>query len=568
MNRIAFLALLLSTSALHAAAIESESKIDAVAVYPDAAIVTRIATVDIPKGSHVLAVRGLPRDVDLDSIRVSATSTGDLHIGSVEDAPIPTPQTANNGVDRAKLAALEAQRAEAMTVKERIGHKRDFLLKYASAPVASDKEVADTSKWADRWKPIEDGLAAVDADALKADQKIADLDAQIEGVKAVLSTSLIRNPSAAPKRAKRDLVVAIDAGDDVKHVEFHVSYRVSNAHWTPVYDADLTSPDGGKPTLSLSRRAIVQQSSDEAWNDVKLTISSSPITRTADLPTIGVVHARSFDPRQQAQQFDANLPIADENMTETTLGSSSGGPSVMVNAMRATAAMPASAPIAVAADERQARLDSHGWNASFEVEGRLSVPADGGAKSVLLSRETDPTEVEVSTVPELAPAAYVRAKFAFKGDSPLFGGAAVLSRDGTVIGKARIEFTAPGDKVSLGFGPDDQIKVSRVTVRDEDVEPGTLSFDTTRTLTREYKQTIKNLHKDKRTVTLYDRLPISEQHEVKIMRVDTAPSGWTEVSAQPGVSTLKIEIAPGEEKEIRTGYTVNYPGKQTVNVGR
>ncbi len=58
--------------------IEAASKIDAVTVYPDAAIVTRVAEVDLSQGDNVLVFNGLPLALDPASLRVEGAADAAL----------------------------------------------------------------------------------------------------------------------------------------------------------------------------------------------------------------------------------------------------------------------------------------------------------------------------------------------------------------------------------------------------------------------------------------------------------------------------------------------------------
>ena len=64
-----------------------------------------------------------------------------------------------------------------------------------------------------------------------------------------------------------------------------MSYRVTGANWTPVYEARLTAA-ADKPEISLVRRAELRQRTGEDWSDVALTLSttrSAGGTRAPDL---------------------------------------------------------------------------------------------------------------------------------------------------------------------------------------------------------------------------------------------------------------------------------------------
>ena len=74
----------MSSAAAFAAEIEAASKVDAVTVYPDAAIVTRVAAVDLSQGDNVVVFRGLPLGLDPASLRLEGAADAALTIGAVE----------------------------------------------------------------------------------------------------------------------------------------------------------------------------------------------------------------------------------------------------------------------------------------------------------------------------------------------------------------------------------------------------------------------------------------------------------------------------------------------------
>lgn len=89
--------LLLATTALaslacahaNAADIEARSRVDAVSVHPDAALVTRVFDVELPDGASNVTLRGLPFVLDPASLRVSGSGGAAITIGSVEARVAP-----------------------------------------------------------------------------------------------------------------------------------------------------------------------------------------------------------------------------------------------------------------------------------------------------------------------------------------------------------------------------------------------------------------------------------------------------------------------------------------------
>ena len=156
----------------------------------------------------------------------------------------------------------------------------------------------------------------------------------------------------------------------------------------------------------------------------------------------------------------------------------------------------------------EAALETNGFQASYRIPGKLTVPRDGSEKSFAIqSREMQP-ELLVKSAPALDPTAYLEAAFTNSEEAPLLGGDVNLIRDGAYIGRGRLAFTAPGDKVSLGFGADDRVKVTRVPVRRRETEPSLLG--STKSDTREFKTTVRNLHDFAVKTVIIDQMPFSD----------------------------------------------------------
>ena len=86
---------------------------------------------------------------------------------------------------------------------------------------------------------------------------------------------------AAVEAFKTDpLSLGVGHGADLD-AELKLMYQVSNASWTPFYEARLTSgTDAKEPGLDLTRRASITQQSGEAWQDVALTLSTAAAADT------------------------------------------------------------------------------------------------------------------------------------------------------------------------------------------------------------------------------------------------------------------------------------------------
>ena len=120
--------------------------------------------------------------------------------------------------------------------------------------------------------------------------------------------------------------------------------------------------------------------------------------------------------------------------------------------------------------------------------------------------------------------------------------------------------------LALDFGPDMQIKVARATLKQDDVAPSKFAFLGGRTYTASYRTTIRNMHKDKREVHVFERVPLSVQETVKVTRTEDTTPGSTEAPDLRGVYLWKLDVAPNEQKDVVSGFKVEYPDKQKLNI--
>ncbi|MDU0341505.1 DUF4139 domain-containing protein, partial [Bosea rubneri] len=215
------------------------------------------------------------------------------------------------------------------------------------------------------------------------------------------------------------------------------------------------------------------------------------------------------------------------------------------------------------AEVQTASVSAGAYQASFIVPGRVSIPPDGSSKAVVLTQGKVRPELSARATPELEEKAYLEASFSHEDEAPLLAGEVYLHRDGAYIGKGRLRQVAPGDKVELGFGADDRLKVTRVPVRRRENDSGWLGA--TRTDQREFKTVVKSLHAQPVKLTVTERVPFSENSAITVeLLSQSTPPTEKQVGDKRGVSAWSFELAPGAQKEIRLAYRIKYPGDREV----
>jgi len=554
-------ALILAPSLAGAAETELASRVERVTVYPDGAVVTRLGKADLLQGASQIILRGLPATIDPASIRVEGKSfakesgTGSFSVGSV-DVRLTPGETRPPGLDpviQAKLKILREERGVLAGRVSAIEAKRAAIERFAQTTpdkLGSEGKALPVTDWVAVFDTIGTAL-------LKVHEELRGIKIRLDEVDVEIAT--LERAAPAPLRTgapKRDIAIAVEASAPVA-AEFAVTYRVGGAGWTPQYEARLSTGSGAeKPAIDLVRRAELRQRTGEDWSDVALTLST---TRSA-----GGTRAPELAP-MQVMFFE---PITSDLMRGRNLGSAP--PALAPSPARAATAAAAEAEASARniparpAEIQTAQVEASAYQASFQVPGRVSIPQDGSSKTVVLSQSRAEPTLSARITPELEETAYLEAAFTHDDPAALLPGTVALHRDGTYIGRGRIGLVAQGDKVELGFGADDKLKVSRAPVRRRENEPTWLGQ--TRTDLREFKTVVKSLHAQPVKVTVTERIPFSESTAITVESISaqTTPPTEKQVGDKRGVSAWTFDLAPGAEKEIKVSYRIKWPGDREV----
>ncbi|MFI5013571.1 MAG: mucoidy inhibitor MuiA family protein [Hyphomicrobiales bacterium] len=283
-----------------AADIEIQSRIDAVTVYPDGAMVTRLAAITEPQGASTLLIKGLPAALDPASVRVEAAADGALAIGSVETrlAPGDAKPALDPALD-AKIATLREESDELDVRLDALDVKRRSIVRFSEADPAKlgkeDKPI-DPAAWKIAWDAVGEELARVNEDIRAMRSKKSEFAAEI------VALDKARPLAPSPGAPKRDVAVTIEAGSALEG-SLTLVYRVSQAAWMPRYDAKLdTGAKDRKPSLELVRRAEVTQRTGEDWDNAALAVSTVRTLGGTAAPDVNAAHRvvqRPWDRQQQ-----------------------------------------------------------------------------------------------------------------------------------------------------------------------------------------------------------------------------------------------------------------------------
>jgi uncharacterized protein (TIGR02231 family) len=215
------------------------------------------------------------------------------------------------------------------------------------------------------------------------------------------------------------------------------------------------------------------------------------------------------------------------------------------------------------AAEREAAVETGGYQVVFRVPGRNSVSTNEGAKAVRLATVRIAPDLLSRAAPALDETAFLEASFKQADDAPLLAGRVALYRDGIYVGRGQIALTPKDEIVRLGFGADDKVKVARATLRK--IEGSTGIISSAKTDEREYKITVRSGHERPIRVVVEDQIPASETEDIKVELLPvTTPPTERDVRDRRGVLAWSFDATPGDTKEIKLGWRLRWPADKTV----
>jgi uncharacterized protein (TIGR02231 family) len=552
----AFVALHSARADVAAKEIETKSAVVAVLVLPDAATVTREATVTLPAGPSTVVFSGVPYALAPDSLRALATGEGELTIGAVEARAQPTRAKPVEGPVQAKLKELRAARAALEATLEALRAKLAMIRTYAAASpekLGTEAKPLPPTEWDVAFETIGVAHAKVGEELRLATEKAQALDEEIAGLAGAVGGT---KPGLA-----RDVAIGVESrsGGSAK---IRLIYRTDVASWRPAYDARLDTGEKGKaPNIGLVRRAVVAQQTGEDWRDVALSVSTVGARRGAAAPYVVPLRVGFVEPVAAAAPMPAPMARAKSGMAMDGLSANQTAPAGGLAKRREDA--PAEAP----AKEAVADLEASSYAATYKIGGPASVPGNGTSKSfTLASRQFEP-KLAILASPGLDPTAYLETRLQNEEEAPLLPGQIHVERDGMFVGASRFPLVASGDSANLGFGVDDKVKVVRVPIKRKENEP--TWFGQTKTDTREFKTTVKNLHDFPVNVTVVDQVPFSENSAVVVETLpQTTPPSEKQPDDRRGVMSWSFLLQPGETKELRLAYRLKWPADRDISFER
>ena len=513
------------------------TKVTAVTVYEDRALVSRTAKVQLPAGPFVVQLTDFPANLREASLRASVVA-GEAKVVSVATRTEKKPQAVQGKVREAEdaVTSLERERARLAGRKQALNLSEKKLDQFA---VLAQQAISERATMAN--VNVEHFTAAstllrqrrktLDAEVLEIVFFIEALDEKLKDARAHLQKVTSRGA-----KTLRTVSVSLESAQAVE-TDLTVSYIVRDCGWAPRYDVRLI-----EGRLRVAYQGDVRQKTGEDWADCQMALSTARPALGAkrpDLPRLRMMTKKvAVKPKGRGLRVQHDLRRDSED-------------SPIVPAAVA-------APVADSSGRTtEARSSDTGVSVLFEVPQPATIPGDGRSHRVPITSFTDPKPtLSFETVPKLVRAVYLRCDTVNATTFPMLAGPVDIWRASGFIGASHIQFSAPGSKIALSLGVDETLKVRRTLQKHHVEDEGLLKGKKAHHVV--YDIEVANYRNVPQTVRIRENYPVSdvEEAEVHLLSATTTPQKHDK---KDGLLTWEPMIASGEKATIRLEYKVIVP---------
>ena len=526
--------------------IPASSRITAVTVYPDRALTTRSASLNLRPGSYLITFDNLPTLIQDDSVRVEGKGSAGITIAGLE----------------VKMAFLEQSGEKRVKELDEEIHGlelRSGALDARKAGLSSQKAFFESIRvaWGDRiskelaiGRPtaaeLQDAAGFIGTGVTKAEEQALAIDTERKNIKDKIDSLRRQRDESTGSRTKetKNVEVMLDVAREGS-LTIDLAAVIPQAGWVPSYDVRLAAD---AKTAELTFRAMVRQQTGEDWNNVDLTLSTARPAAGGAPPELFPWRIAFFRPQPQMVYGAAPAPMSRGKKAKSDSGR------MYLESVKPEEALAEETP----AEFETAQISSEQSSVSFHIPRPLDIPSDGTQHGSVVAVEQLPVSIEYMAIPKLSPYVFLKSEIVNQAAYALLPGKVNTFAGNTYTGSSQLKKVAAGEKFDLFFGSDDQVTVKREELK-QHKEAGI--FGKNRVSYR-YRIELANFRKAPLTLTLRDQMPLSGDEEIKVSLDE--PSIKPDESGTDGRITWRTPLDAGEKKELTFGILVEYPKDREI----
>jgi uncharacterized protein (TIGR02231 family) len=372
---------------------------------------------------------------------------------------------------RAKVESEAARERWRVELDRIAGVRGDMLQAMAHAPDAREQREA--------WRAAYAALAAEEEAALSNLREMRKIDADrgdaLDRARARLETA-----RATSRRYEGSIRAFIEAPSPTA-MRLEVTYRLPNALWRPEHVVAITRKGtqsrsaSTEVSVAWTTLATAWQRTGESFEGVQAVFSTARPARDATLPLLSQDLLTSTKKRDEAVTIEARAESVE---------------SIGAAGTKFAQVMPG--------------VDDGGTPLAFTAAGVVNVPSTGRPVRFELTKVDLQGVLSTIVYPEVDRVPRLRLETVLP--NPMLAGPVHVTLDDVHAGRSRVRFVASGDRLELGVGTDDEVRVRRTVEESRD----TTALIGTQHVTRTVTCFLSNVSTHDKVLIVRERAPVSE----------------------------------------------------------
>ena len=570
MKTLRLLPLVLLFSSLLLRASPVDSRISAATVYLDRAVITRTATVELAAGEQAIVFERLPAALLDQSLQASGRGTAAATILDVNAQTAYVDFTPNTRVQELEDQVRGLQKQQ-RTLNDRgviLGEQRDFVKRMIAAstgtiihPLGDDAARGGGTAarpTLDEWQKLygysEETFGRIAAELQSLDNQREELKAKQTALEQQLNE--LRGAGGKSYKTITVRVAVTEPG----RLDLTLKYAVPGASWAPSYDARLHAAERA---VELSYFGLVRNGTGEDWENIALTLSTARPSLGGGAPELQPWIVDVFRPSLPHE------PPAMADRLEMRKAASVSG-SVQAFNLAAEAAAGEAQREEKDAGFLAATVQAGATSATFKIPVAVTLPSNNTTQKVSIATTRLAANLQYQATPKVLEAAFLSAYAVNNTDYPFLAGTMNTFLDETFVAASRLKTVMPGEKFELQLGADEGVAIKRKLVNRFTENTGLTGKG--RRITYEFLVTITNHKKTAERVVFKEPVPVSRNEKIEVTLLTPAEKdvGTKEepkevTREEDGKLVWRLDLKPGEKREVPLKFSVEYPGDLNVS---
>mgnify|MGYP000994974387 CR=1 FL=1 len=537
-----------------------KSSISSVTVYSQGAQIYRKATYTVNKGVTQIIIEGISPQIDPNSLQVKAT--GDIIIlDSKYNLFYPKPEATNlEGLPlkiRRSISLLEDSIQNMNYDIQALQDDIDVLTATKNI-LANNGAIRGQGKVNDSIALLKEAIDYYTVKMMDVNKKLQILNrkkSQSNEIRKGMNERLNElknyqnsaNLNQKPNGPIHRIVLTVKSDLTVSG-KMDISYLVSNAGWTPLYDlrSEITT---GK--VNLNYKAQVYQNTGIDWEDVPLSISTNNPYQNKTKPELHPWYVDFYNRNNYSRTESINQ--SDLKKKAEAYGYNSPAPSVASGSTN----LVNEESDAVFANQFVQVID-HVISAEFKIDLPYSIKSNNELHMVLVKNVDLNANYKYYTVPKYDKSVYLVAQISKLDELQLVPAKANIFFDGSYIGETYLDPSTMDDTLNLSLGKDPNIIVKRTLLTKDSKEK---VVGTKIEKSYAYAIEVKNLKSTNIEIVVQDQVPVSQNTEIEVENEELSKGV---IDQRTGIIEWEFTLKPKATKDIILKYKIKHDKDKQV----